>query len=148
VTIRALPRAPDCTCSTAAIIGAANLLADGLSMAVGHFQSIRAHESVLEAQSLPEEEASPFRHEMATFLAFVFAGIMPLIPYMLPTMSVDRFAMSIALTLLSLLTVGALRALIANIRWWRAGLEMFGFGAIVAAVAYGRGALVATSWAD
>jgi VIT1/CCC1 family predicted Fe2+/Mn2+ transporter len=81
---------------------------------------------------------------MVTFLAFVFAGIMPLIPYMLPTMSVDRFAMSVALTLLSLFTVGALRALIANIRWWRAGLEMFALGAIVAAVAYGSGALVAT----
>jgi len=126
------------------IIGAANLLADGLSMAVGNFQSIRTHESVLETQRLPEEEAYPFRHGMATFLAFVVAGIMPLIPYMLPTMPVDRFAMSVTLTLLSLFTVGALRALIANIRWWRAGLEMFGLGAIVAAVAYGSGALVAT----
>src|SRR5688572_7952189 len=46
------------------IIGAANLLADGLSMAAGNYLSIRAYESVLETQNLPEEEASPFRHAM------------------------------------------------------------------------------------
>src|SRR6186713_2441864 len=44
------------------IIGAANLIADGLSMAAGNYLSIRSHESVLEAQNLPEEEASPVRH--------------------------------------------------------------------------------------
>src|SRR5690554_3521227 len=32
------------------IIGAANLVADGLSMAVGNYLSIRSHEEVLEAQ--------------------------------------------------------------------------------------------------
>ena len=39
------------------IIGAANLLADGLSMAVGNYLSIRSHESVLEAQNLPDKIA-------------------------------------------------------------------------------------------
>jgi hypothetical protein len=39
--------------------------------------------------------------------------------------------------------VGASRALIANVRWWTAGLEMLGLGAVVAALAYGSGALVA-----
>src|SRR5262245_37846214 len=34
------------------ICGVANLVADGLSMAVGNFLSIRSHESVLEAQGL------------------------------------------------------------------------------------------------
>jgi hypothetical protein len=41
------------------IIGAANLFADGLSMAAGNYLSISSHESVLEAQELPEEEAYP-----------------------------------------------------------------------------------------
>jgi VIT1/CCC1 family predicted Fe2+/Mn2+ transporter len=39
--------------------------------------------------------------------------------------------------------VGASRALIANVRWWRAGLEMLLLGALVAALAYGSGAVVA-----
>jgi VIT1/CCC1 family predicted Fe2+/Mn2+ transporter len=126
------------------IIGAANLFADGLSMAVGSYQSLRAHESVLEAQELPEEEAHPFRHGLATFAAFVCAGIMPVLPYLVPAASVDRFGFSAAITLMALFTVGALRALIANVRWWRAGFEMLGLGAVVAAVAYGSGALVAS----
>ena len=126
------------------VIGAANLLADGLSMAVGNYMSIRSHESVLETEELPEEEAYPFRHGTATFLAFVAAGIMPVAPYLLPAGPVDRFALSVAITLLSLFTIGALRALIANVRWWHAGFEMFGLGAIVAGVAYGSGALVAS----
>jgi VIT1/CCC1 family predicted Fe2+/Mn2+ transporter len=126
------------------IIGAANLFADGLSMAVGNYLSIRAHESVLETQQLPEEEASPFRHGCATFLAFVAAGIVPLLPYTIPFESIDRFVASIALTLGALFGVGASRALIASVRWWQAGLEMLVLGSIVAAVAYGSGAVVAT----
>ena len=125
------------------IIGAANLLADGLSMAVGNYLSIRAHESVLETQQLPEEEAFPVRHAAATFLAFVVAGLVPLMPYLLVTYPADRFTLSIALTLLALFAVGASRALIASVRWSTAGLEMLGLGAVVAVIAYGCGAVVA-----
>ena len=125
------------------IIGAAHLIADGLSMAAGNYLAIRSHESVLETQNLPEEEAFPVRHAGATFLAFVIAGIVPLAPYMVPSLSIDRFGSSIALTLLAMFGVGASRARIANVRWWKAGLEMLALGAIVAALAYGSGALVA-----
>lgn len=127
----------------APIIGAANLFADGLSMGVGNYLSIRAHESVLEAQQLPEEETSPFRHGLATFAAFVGAGVLPLVPYMIPVLPIDRFALSSAFTLLALFGVGASRALIANVPWWRGGFEMLALGAIVAAAAYYSGAAVA-----
>jgi|SRR5687767_4845904 len=125
------------------IIGAANLVADGLSMAVGNYLAIRSHESVLEAQDLPEEEAFPTRHALATFLAFVAAGVVPLLPYMLPRAPVDPFGASIALTLGAMFIVGASRALIANVRWWKAGVEMLGLGAVVALLAYASGRLVA-----
>jgi VIT1/CCC1 family predicted Fe2+/Mn2+ transporter len=125
------------------IIGAANLTADGLSMAVGNYLSIRSHESVLETQDLPEEEAFPLRHACATFLAFVVAGAVPLTPYMIPMLSFDRFVSSAVLTFVAMFVVGASRASIANVRWWKAGLEMSGLGAVVAAFAYGSGAVVA-----
>jgi vacuolar iron transporter family protein len=125
------------------IIGAANLVADGLSMAVGNYLAIRSHESVLEAQDLPEEETFPTRHAVATFLAFVFAGVLPLLPFMLPGLPVDRFIASIALTLGAMFAIGALRALIANVRWWKAGVEMLSLGAVVALLAYISGGLVA-----
>jgi VIT1/CCC1 family predicted Fe2+/Mn2+ transporter len=42
-----------------------------------------------------------------------------------------------------LFTVGALRSMISSVSWWRAGLEMFTLGAIVAAVAFASGEGVA-----
>jgi VIT1/CCC1 family predicted Fe2+/Mn2+ transporter len=125
------------------IIGAANLVADGLSMAVGNYLSIRSYEHVLEAKGLPEEEALPFRHAMATFLAFVAAGVVPLVPYMTPATAADRFTSSIALTLAAMFVVGASRSVITTIRWWKGGFEMLALGAVVAAVAYASGTLVA-----
>ena len=124
------------------VIGAANLAADGLSMAVGNFLSIRAHESAREAESLPEEEAHPWKHAVATFIAFVGAGVLPLSPYLVGLAPTDRFVWSAILTLLSLFAVGASRTLVTADRWWRAGLEMLGLGMLVAGAAYGAGALI------
>ena len=62
---------------TVLIVGMANLAADGLSMGVGNYLSIRSHESALTAEGRPEEEASPARHGIATFLAFVVAEECP-----------------------------------------------------------------------
>ena len=125
------------------ICGVANLLADGLSMAVGNYLSIRSHESVLETEGRPEEEAFPARHATATFLAFVCAGALPLVPYVLPGAGETRFAAALVLTFAAMFSIGAARSLIANVRWWRAGGEMLGLGAVVTAVAYVSGALVA-----
>jgi vacuolar iron transporter family protein len=126
------------------ICGVANLLADGLSMAVGNYLSIRSHESVREAEGLPEEEAFPTRHAGATFIAFVAAGALPLLPYFVPGTADGRFVSALLLTFIAMFGIGASRALIANVTWWRAGSEMLGLGAAVTAVAYGSGALVSS----
>jgi len=123
------------------IVGAANLFADGLSMGVGNYLGIRSHESARAAQGLDEEEASPARHGIATFLAFVVAGAIPLVPYVLPV--THTAFLSAALTLLALFAVGSLRSLVTIDRWWTAGLEMLGLGAVVAVAAYASGAAVA-----
>ena len=124
------------------ICGVANLAADGLSMAVGNYLSIRSHESVLEAQGLPEEESHPARHGLATFLAFVAAGSLPLLPYAVGASS-GHLAWSIVLTLGSMFCVGAIRSTISTVHWLRGGLEMVLLGGIVAAVAYWSGIFVA-----
>ena len=66
------------------IVGAANLFADGLSMGVGNYLSIRSNESARAAEDLPEEETRPARHGIATFLSFFAAGAIPLAPYVMP----------------------------------------------------------------
>ena len=125
------------------ICGVANLFADGLSMAVGNYLSIRSHESVLEAEGHPEEEAFPARHAWATFVAFVGAGTVPLVPYFFSGSPSGRFTTAIALSFVTMFAIGAARAVISNVTWWRAGGEMLGLGAVVTAVAYASGALIA-----
>ena len=123
------------------IVGVANLFTDGLSMGLGNYLSIRSHESARAAQGLPEEEASPGRHGLATLLAFVLAGAIPLLPYAL--FHANSAGLSVASTFAALFVVGALRSLVTIDRWWSAGLEMLALGALVAAAAFGSGALVA-----
>ena len=126
------------------IIGTANLAADGMSMGVGNLLAIRAHERVRAAEGLPEEEAYPWKHGMATLLAFIGAGAIPLLPFLIAD-AVARPIWSTALTFLALFVVGAARATLTAERWWRAGLETLSLGAVVAAAAYGASALVAAA---
>jgi len=125
------------------IVGAANLFADGLSMGVGNYLSIRSHEGALAAENLPEEESSPARHGLATWLAFIGAGAVPLIPFSMAMAATPALWLSIVLTFATLFTIGAARAVLTPDRWWKAGLEMFGLGVIVALAAYGSGAAIA-----
>jgi VIT1/CCC1 family predicted Fe2+/Mn2+ transporter len=127
------------------IIGAANLAADGLSMAVGNFASIRANESARAAENLPEEESQPARHAVATFIAFVVAGAIPLAPYLVAGMPATQFLWSCISTLTALFVVGAMRGRVTHGAWWTTGGEMLGLGVFVAAAAYGAGHAVA--WA-
>jgi VIT1/CCC1 family predicted Fe2+/Mn2+ transporter len=125
------------------IVGAANLAADGVSMGAGNLLAIRAHESARAAEDLPEEEAFPWKHGLATLAAFILAGAVPLLPYVTPIAHDDRFARSTVLTMATLFAVGAIRASVTLDRWWWTGLETLGLGAVVALAAYGAGAVIA-----
>jgi VIT1/CCC1 family predicted Fe2+/Mn2+ transporter len=125
------------------VVGAANLAADGVAMGVGNLLAIRAHESALAAEGLPEQEAFPWKHGLATLLAFVGAGTLPLIPYMLPLGPGTLLWWSATLTMASLFSVGVARAAITRDYWLKTGLEMLALGGLVALAAYGAGALVA-----
>jgi vacuolar iron transporter family protein len=120
------------------VIGAANLAADGVSMGVGNLLSIRADERAREAADLPELEAYPWKHGVATTIAFVLAGAIPLIPYLVA--GAERHLLwSSVLTFAALFLLGASRALVTVDRWWRSGLETLALGAVVALAAYGAG---------
>jgi VIT1/CCC1 family predicted Fe2+/Mn2+ transporter len=97
---------------------------------------------VREAQRLPEHEAFPIRHGLATFLAFVGAGAVPLLPYVFSGMATNLFATSIGLSLAVLFVVGAARSRVGTGSWWANGLEMLVLGVIVGSVAYYGGAVV------
>jgi VIT1/CCC1 family predicted Fe2+/Mn2+ transporter len=126
------------------ILGVANLLADGFSMAASNYLSIRSRSAVEVSERREVSEPFALRHGAATFLAFVVAGAVPLVAFLLPVPPEHRFRTTTALTLLTLFVVGAARTLVTRGRWWTNGLEMLGVGALAAAVAYWVGRLLAT----
>jgi VIT1/CCC1 family predicted Fe2+/Mn2+ transporter len=126
------------------VVGCANLLADGLSMGVGNYLSIRSQEHVRRTLSLPEEEAFPARHAIATFLAFAVAGVIPLLAYLSTAVPAsDRVMTATLSTFAALFGVGALRSTVTDEPPLAGGLEMLALGAVVAAVAYYAGSLMA-----
>lgn len=126
------------------VIGAANLAADGVSMGVGNLLAIRADEQARAAADLPEQERYPWKHGLATLVAFVVAGAIPLVPYVLGVTSGSRLTWSATMTLAALFGLGALRAAVTAERWWKSGTETLLLGVVVALAAYGAGALAAS----
>lgn len=123
------------------ILGFANLLADGFSMGASNFLSIRSDEAVRRASGRDVQEPFPQRHAVATFAAFVLAGVVPLLSYV-TVPGGDPFGLAVVLTLVTLFLVGSARALVTDVGWWRSGSEMLVVGAVAAAVAYGVGGFV------
>jgi len=87
-----------------------------------------------------EETGHPFFNGLSTFLAFVIAGIIPLLFYILgmavPSMAQYSFVMSVIFTAVSLFVVGSLKALVTQASWWHSGLEMLIVGGAAAVGAY------------
>lgn len=128
------------------VLGVANLLADGFSMAASNVLAIRSRAAVDRRDGDADDEAPrALRHGTATFVAFVVAGSVPLLAYILPAPAERRFALATVLTLLTLFVVGAARTLVTRGRWWRDGLEMLAIGALAAAVAWGVGRFLAVA---
>jgi VIT1/CCC1 family predicted Fe2+/Mn2+ transporter len=178
----------------AAILGLANLLADGFSMAVSNFLGVRAEAQVVDhvrkieekhIEKVPEGERaeirqifaskgfsgelleeivnvithdrerwldtmlkeefglqtdrpSPWRAGLATFAAFVLAGLVPLLPFIfsrdLPASGL--FGASGALTAITFFLVGAAKGRIVRRSVIWSGLETMAVGMIAAGLAY------------
>lgn len=85
---------------------------------------------------IEEVKDSPLKHGLATFLAFVLAGLVPLLAYLLPLAGNLTFKVSLLLTALALFLIGALRCRVTLVKWWRGGLEMLSAGSGAAIAAY------------
>lgn len=95
----------------------------------------------------PEFESGIWKSGVVTFVAFVIAGSLPLLPYFLeflglPILASHQFISSIVSTAAALFTVGSLRTFITKGRWWWNGIEMLSIGAVAAVAAYFLGAWI------
>lgn len=83
---------------------------------------------------------NPVKAGITTFVAFVIAGAVPLLSYvlaiLLPSVHQYSFGAAIVLTAAALFGVGSLRSLLIDKPWWKAGAEMLFVGGIAAVVAF------------
>ncbi len=177
----------------AIVLGFANLLADGFSMAVSNYQATKSQLEQLEEarrdeerhiDQIPEGEREevrqifaakgfegevletivevisrdrklwvdtmlteelglqlegpqPLRAALATFGAFLAVGLIPLIPFLIPTLSAEQtFAASVVVTALAFLAIGVIKGLVLERSPFRAGIETLLTGGAAAALAY------------
>ena len=124
----------------ALILGVANLVADGLSMAASNYLGLK---SELQQAGIPPHVERPWRHGAATGLAFVTVGALPLMAYVVPRPPrVSLLAVSAVIAAGALLLAGALRGRFVGGRTWRSAVEMLAIGAAASGAAYAIGAAV------
>lgn len=86
-------------------------------------------------------EPRPMRAALATFGAFVLAGSVPLLPFILGM--ADAFRIAAVTTFAVFFGIGAAKSQWSEAPWWRSGLETLAIGGAAAAVAYVVGTLFA-----
>lgn len=87
--------------------------------------------------NLPREAPSPIRAAASTFLAFLAVGVIPLAPFLVPGLPLQRaFWASVVLTAVAFVVVGVLKARALKRPVVRSGLETLLVGGGAAVVAY------------
>ena len=76
----------------------------------------------------------PLHAAIATFAAFLVAGMVPLMPFILGLE--EAFTVSIWMTGTSFFAIGAVKSRWSLAPWWRSGLETLGIGGVAASLAY------------
>ncbi len=122
------------------IMGLANLVGDGISMAVGDYLG-RKSEQEVDEQIHVKKSIHPVKNAIAMLFAFLLAGFVPLVPYMFGT-SRDMFYTSMFCAGVAMFTVGALRSIVVRRRWWSTGSEVLFVGSIAAGAAYFVGSIL------
>jgi vacuolar iron transporter family protein len=93
-----------------------------------------------EEHGLPESLRSPLRAASSTFGAFLLAGMVPLLPFLIGMP--DPAVAALGLTALVFFAIGAIKSRWSVRRWWTSGLETLGIGIGAAGIAYVIGALL------
>ncbi|MEO0624588.1 MAG: VIT1/CCC1 transporter family protein [Pseudomonadota bacterium] len=81
----------------------------------------------------------PLHAAVATFLAFLLAGMIPLLPFLIEVN--DAFAASAVMTMATFFAIGAAKNLWSLNSWWRSAIETSLIGGAAAILAYGVGTL-------
>jgi VIT1/CCC1 family predicted Fe2+/Mn2+ transporter len=134
--------------STLAVAGVAALVAGALSMAAGEYVSVssqRDAERVLRAHGVLDAEAgltNPWHAALASLVAFVLGGVVPLLVVLAPWGSDARIVATFAAVVLALVVTGSVSARLGGAPAGRAVLRNVVGGSVAMLVTYGIGTLV------
>jgi vacuolar iron transporter family protein len=123
------------------ILGFANLFADGFSMAISNYLSVKSQKDILKLHKHKHTHPkNPKKTALATFIAFVLVGFIPLISFVIapiiPAVDSNKFLYSTILTGLAFLIVGSIRGKITEKSKTKAALETLIIGSIAALIAF------------
>lgn len=126
------------------ILGFANLLADGFSMAVSNFLSERSERALdKEMRAQHNHTKQPLVSAFITFVSFVGVGFIPLFSFVTAPFSLwmdqNKFAASVILTGLAFLIVGAIRGQVTQRHPAAEAFLTLLIGGIAAVIAFGVG---------
>jgi len=125
------------------ILGFANLFADGFSMSIANYMSIKSKNELIK-----NPDKHPAKSALATFFSFFFVGFIPLLSFVVaaltknPIISENQFAYSIVLTGLALIIIGWFRGEVTQKHKVKSIIETLVIGGIAAGLAFAVGKLM------
>ena len=126
------------------VLGFANLIADGFSMSVGNYLSVKSE--VRRKEMTIDPGRSPVQTAGATFISFIIMGFIPLLVYVLSYMDIITtrylFLLSSTLTLASFVFIGFLRSRVTRSRTLKSIGETLFLGGIASVLAYYAGSVL------
>jgi len=126
------------------IVGFANLLADGFSMAASDYLGTKSECEAKEGNVTECDPKHLWRSAWFTFLSFALAGLVPLVPFLFGIPSGLALTVSAMFTGVGLFIVGALRSHYTKKGFVASGLEVLIVGGVAAVIAYLVGLFIKT----
>lgn len=99
---------------------------------------------MVEEYGMPATYRDPVKSGACTFASFVLCGLAPLLPFLLPIG--HAFETAIVLTAAVFFGIGSAKSQWSTQVWWRSGLETLSIGLGAAAIAWGIGHLLKSSF--
>jgi len=122
------------------ILGFAGLLGDGFSMGFGNYLGSKSERDVTRADG-EKYLKSVTKPAILTFISFIIAGLIPLLPFVLGLNG--SFGLAVMATAVALFLVGSLLGgSVLKKHWFKWGLQMLFVGGMAATIAYVIGYIV------